>query len=192
MKARTVSARGVRFVVAGVTGGAGTTTVAALLSVALDGRFGMPPSITDHTGGFLATRVNTTNPDTTRWVDDMGAHAEELDWQPGIYPVIVTSVDQEAGDNALFILQSLAISPSAASNEADGPAGARGVIIVNSTSPRRLPDPEVSRLAKTAPGATIIGLPWDAALSTPMAINRNKTAPVTMNAIAQVLGAFSL
>ncbi len=72
---RSAAQRARTVLVAGVAGGTGTTTVAALLADAVGGRLGVVVQATDHSGGELAARLPALGPATSRvTVHDAGAH----------------------------------------------------------------------------------------------------------------------
>ena len=72
---RSAGRRARTVLVAGVAGGTGTTTVAALLVDAVGARLGVVVQATDHSGGELAARLPSLGQATSRvTVHDDGAH----------------------------------------------------------------------------------------------------------------------
>lgn len=188
------SPRRFAFTVAGVAGGVGTTTVAAILATALLGRTGIPPRIIDHTGGCLALRVSATNAMDTFVVRDLGAFALNLASEnpnPANKTVIVTSPDPNAAETALAMLQHLTSTQTATTGEWQAQAE-RCLVIVNSTSRRKPPYDVAEKLGSTAPGAAIVTLPWDPALTTPDVIEPAALATTTSAAAAKTLQLFGI
>jgi MinD-like ATPase involved in chromosome partitioning or flagellar assembly len=183
--------RAVRFAVAGAAGGVGTTTVAALLVGALTARTGMPPHVADHFGGVIAQKAASASPASLNHVHDLGAHATsagDILAAEGTSPVIVASPDPDACETALFVLQGLtALAPSNA-----GQRVAAGVVVIASASPKRPPQAAAAKMIQTAPGAIVIPLPFDPALSRPGPVDPARLSPVTLDAIAQAFQAFGV
>lgn len=87
----------IRVVVAGTSGGVGTTTVTALLFSALSGA--TSPGLVDHTGGDLGARLTggdeANEIDPTLTLHDLGAHADgallDLLEQPEVFGIVVVA-----------------------------------------------------------------------------------------------------
>jgi MinD-like ATPase involved in chromosome partitioning or flagellar assembly len=191
------SQRSLRFIVAGSVGGAGATTIAALLAAALTARTGLPPRIVDHTGGSVPSRVATALPNAAHSIHDLGPHAAAVSGRvatPGVCPVIVATPDAEATETALRALR--LITGAVANQPASPPGQAAGlrhcVVVVNTTSPKRPATPAATRLAKTAPGATVIPVEWDLVLARPGPIDPTAPNPATIEAIARIFQAFAV
>ncbi|MDR0417356.1 MAG: hypothetical protein LBH76_08635 [Propionibacteriaceae bacterium] len=185
--------RNLSMVVAGAAGGVGATTVAALLAAALTARTGLPPKITDHTGGAIADRVTTASPTATHSVHDAGPHAANiagLTAAPDACPVIVAATTADSADTALFALQRFTATPGGKQDDPTRPQ--RGVIVINSTSPRKPPHDTSAHLNRIAPGAVVIALPWDPALALPGPVDPATTNPRTAQSVAQILQAFGV
>ncbi|WFR66596.1 hypothetical protein P9139_17825 [Curtobacterium flaccumfaciens] len=101
--------------VAGVAGGTGTTTVAALLADAIGARLGVVVQATDHSGGELAARLPSLEPATTRvTVHDTGAHvgpAAALAATPENCLVVVGRATADGAADVRAALASIANEP---------------------------------------------------------------------------------
>jgi hypothetical protein len=140
-------------------------------------RTGRPPRVADHSGGNLRRRLIATESNATYSIHDLGPHAWTVFGSVGEgSPIIVAS--PETAEATLTTLHHLATST---------PNGKPGVIIINSTIPRRRSTPVVTKLARTWPTTVIIAIDWDAALAEPGPIDHTLVTTHTTRAITQVL-----
>jgi len=180
--------------VAGTSGGVGVTTLTALLSDGLGARTGRPPRVFDHSGGGIAGRLRTASSSGESSVRDIGLHATALasaSLSGSDRVVIVAGPDDDSADTALFALQRMT-SVSEDHEAMMRTWERRSLIVINSISVRRDPRPVADRLAQSAPGAGIIALPWDEALSLPGPVDHESVTPATVAVVASILQAFGV
>ena len=180
--------RGLVITVAGATGGAGTTTIAALLADAITHRTGNPVCAIDHVGGTFSSRLATTHPASRFIVHDLGplaAVAARQTTTPERRTIIVTSPDAGAADLALDSLRHLAANTPIP--PPDQHQTAQHLIIVNTTSRHKPPQTATRRLQAQAPGAAVIALAWDPALATAGPIDHTAVTAETIDTVARAL-----
>ena len=174
--------------VAGTSGGAGATTVAALLAEAVTQRTGVPVCAIDHAGGVLHTRLATTHPASRFIVHDLGPLVTLVaQGTPAPYDrtIIVTSPDADAADLALDSLRHLTANTPTA--PPDQHQTTQHLVIVNTTSQHKPAQPATSRLQSQAPGAAVIALAWDPALATTGPIDHTTISAGTIDTVARAL-----
>jgi MinD-like ATPase involved in chromosome partitioning or flagellar assembly len=119
---------GRRVVVAGVSGGVGTTTVAALLFTKLSDR--SVPRLVDHTGGDLGARLtggdDAGQVDASLTLHDLGPHADgaliDLLADPDVFGVVVAPTTSAGTADARRVLEAV--------RERHGSGGLRRVLVV--------------------------------------------------------------
>lgn len=169
--------------VAGVSGGTGTTTVAALLVDAAGARRGAVVQASDHSGGELASRLPRLDPASTRdAVHDAGAHvlpAAHLAAAPENALVVVGRASDEGAADAVAALDTAAT--------ADPSLPARTVVVLVDRTARGTA-PDLGTLRARGVGAVVV-LPRDPALGRPGRIDPGRFARATVEAAGAVLTA---
>lgn len=170
--------------VAGVAGGVGTTTVAALLADAVGGRLGVTVQATDHSGGELAARLPRLEAATSRvTVHDAGAHvgpAAALSATPENCLVVVGRASADGVADTRTVLETIA-------HGADpGLLGRSAVVLVDRSSRSAAVDPAPVR--ETGIGAVLV-LRADRTLGRPGRIDVEHLAPATIGSVTELLAA---
>lgn len=167
----TPSTLGLQFIVAGTGGGVGTTTVAALLAVALTQRTGYAPRLGDHCGGTLTTRVQLIAQAGPHVVHDLGPHIPALQelTEPSVCPVIVASADPYSMDIAESVAQRR-----------------HSLVICNHVHPG------TDQLPHTIPPTTMVHLHWDPALARPGLVNPHDITMGTATSLEEIFHFFGI
>jgi hypothetical protein len=158
-------------VCAGISGGVGTTTVAALLANIIASRTGHPNRILDHTGGNIAERISANSETSASVIHDLGPHAlsiHTLLTDPAVFPVICLSPNSTLGPNA-------------------PPVDRPYTVVVNSSNRRLLAAPLARRLRLELPDVMVVSLEWDPGLSVPRPINIASLTHHTITEASQLL-----
>jgi len=170
--------------VAGVAGGTGTTTVAALLADAVGGRLGVVVQATDHSGGELAARLPVLQTATSRvTVHDTGAHvgpAAVLAATPENSLVVVGRATGDGVEDVRAALASLADSP-------DPTLLARSVVVLVDRAAK--PTPVETRPVRDAGVAGVFVLRADRALGRPGRIDVAGLGRPTITTVSDLLTA---
>ena len=179
--------------VAGVSGGTGTTTVAALLADAAGVRHGGADQgggaqrgvvqASDHSGGALAARLPRLDAATSRdTVHDAGAHvlpAARLAAAPEDGLVVVGRTTPDGAQDARAALDAL--------TGADAALLPRTVLVLVSRNPRT-PQPDLAPLQAVGLAAVVV-LPWDRTLARPGRIAPSSLSRATAQVVDTVLTA---
>jgi MinD-like ATPase involved in chromosome partitioning or flagellar assembly len=170
--------------VAGVAGGTGTTTIAALLADAVGGRLGVVVQSTDHSGGELAARLPSLRPATSRvTVHDTGAHvgpAAVLAATPENCLVVVGRATPDGTTDVRTVLTSIAREP-------DPTLLARSVVVLVDRSAR--PTAVDTRPVRDTGVADVLVLRADPALSRPGRIDLAVLGRPTIATVSELLTA---
>lgn len=170
--------------VAGVAGGVGTTTIAALLADAVGGRLGVVVQATDHSGGGLAARLPRLEAATSRvTVHDAGAHvgpAAALSATPENCLVVVGRASADGVADTRTVLATIA--------EGTDPTllGRSAVVLVDRSARSVAVDPAPVR--DTGVGAVLVLRP-DRTLARPGRIDVDRLCPATIGAVTELLAA---
>lgn len=181
---RAAAQRARTVLVAGVAGGTGTTTVAALLADAVGGRLGVVVQATDHSGGELAARLTTLQPATSRvTVHDMGAHvgpAAVLAATPENSLVVVGRATADGAADVRAALASLAAAP-------DPTLIRRSVVVLVDRGAAHDPV-DTRRLSDTGVSAVLV-LRADRALGRPGRVQVGAISDTTITTVSGLLTA---
>lgn len=181
---RAAAQRARTVLVAGVAGGTGTTTVAALLADAVGGRLGVVVQATDHSGGELAARLPTLQPATSRvTVHDMGAHvgpAAVLAATPENSLVVVGRATADGAADVRAALASIADAP-------DPTLIGRSVVVLVDRGAAHDPV-DIRRLSDTGVSAVLV-LRADRALGRPGRVQVGAISDTTITTVSGLLTA---
>ncbi|WP_420368221.1 hypothetical protein [Curtobacterium sp. L1-20] len=171
--------------VAGVAGGVGTTTVAALLADAVGGRLGVTVQATDHSGGELAARLPRLEAATSRVaVHDAGAHpgpAAALSAAPERSLVVVGRATADGVADVRTVLATLPDTDPTL-------LGRSAVVLVDRASRPTAVDP--AALRETGVGAVLV-LRADRTLARPGRIAVDRLTPSTIGTVTDLLAALA-
>lgn len=181
---RSAAQRARTVLVAGVAGGTGTTTVAALLVDAVGGRLGVVAQATDHSGGELAARLPSLGPATSRvTVHDAGAHvapAAALAATPENSLVVVGRATPDGAADVRAALTSIADEP-------DPTLLGRSVVVLVDRAPK--PAAIDLRPVRDTGVAGVVVLRADRALGRPGRIETAGLGRPTIAAVSELLSA---
>ena len=181
---RSAARRARSVLVAGVAGGTGTTTVAALLVDAVGGRLGVVVQATDHSGGELAARLPSLGPATSRvTVHDAGAHvgpAAALAATPESSLVVVGRATPDGAADVRAALTEIAAEP-------DPTLLGRAVVVLVDRAPK--PATIDLRPVREAGVAGVLVLRSDRALARPGRIDTTRLSRPTIATVSELLSA---
>ncbi|MET3636848.1 hypothetical protein [Curtobacterium oceanosedimentum] len=181
---RSAAQRARTVLVAGVAGGTGTTTVAALLADAVGGRLGVVVQATDHSGGELAARLPSLGPATSRvTVHDAGAHVRPAAVLAATPENSLVVVGRATPDGVADVRSALA----AMSDEPDPTLLGRSVVVLVDRAPRPATI-DVGPVRDTGVAAVLV-LRADRALARPGRIDTTRLGRPTVATVSELLSA---
>ena len=181
---RSAAQRARTVLVAGVAGGTGTTTVAALLADAVGGRLGVVVQATDHSGGELAARLPSLGPATSRvTVHDAGAHVRPAAVLAATPENSLVVVGRATPDGVADVRSALA----AMTDEPDPTLLGRSVVVLVDRAPKPVTI-DVGPVRDTGVAAVLV-LRADRALARPGRIDTTRLGRPTVATVSELLSA---
>lgn len=181
---RSAAQRARTVLVAGVAGGTGTTTIAALLADAVGGRLGVVVQATDHSGGELAARLPSLRPATSRvTVHDAGPHVAPAAALAATPENSLVVVGRATPDGVTDVQGSLA----AIAGEPDPTLLGRSVVVLVDRAPKPATI-DLGALRETGVAGVLV-LRADRALARPGRIDTTGLARPTVGTVSELLSA---